>query len=521
LLSNIRNWLWVPIVILILISLWYGISHGGNLPEGQTHFGIFSLIPAIVTLALCFYTRNVILALFVGVVLGGLISANYNILNAYLIPSLGSKKYAQILLVYLWALGGLIGMWNKNGGALYFANYVAKKFVRSRVTAKLFGWVMGVIFHQGGTISTVLTGTTVKPVADRERVSHEELSYIVDSTASPIATLIPFNAWPAYIAGLITIGSLSQIVPDESAARGWFYKAIPLNFYSMFAVFFTLLFSLDKMFFMGKKMRRAVHRVVETGELDDPESSPLIARELNTTNVPEGYVPGMSDFLIPLGVLLGFSIIPWLYTKAVLWGFPIRITWMLTDSPLVFEAFGLSVLSAVVFTRVKGMKLNDIFDGLIDGIKGVTVGAIILGLAVTLGYVSETLGTSNYVIETTAGIIKQIPYILPGLLMFICMFISFSIGSSWGTYAVVYPIALPLAYAVHPDSFYFTLNFAAIMGGAVFGDQCSPISDTTILSAMACGTDLMDHVTTQLPMALLAATCASFLYVVISYINFM
>jgi Na+/H+ antiporter NhaC len=505
LLANLRNWLWIPIVFLILLSLWFGITHGGELNEGQAHFGIYSLIPAIVTLALCFYTRNVILALFVGVLLGGLISANYNILNAYLVPSLGSKRYAQILLLYLWALGGLIGMWNKNGGALYFANFVAKRFVRSRITAKLFSWIMGVIFHQGGTISTVLTGTTVKPVADREKVSHEELSYIVDSTASPIATIIPFNAWPAYIAGLITIGSLSGIVPDENAAKALFYKAIWFNFYAWFAVFFTLLFSIDKMFFIGTKMKHAVKRVIETGELDHPESNPMIAKELNTPDVPEGYKPGMSDFLVPLGVLLGFCIIPWL----------------ITNNPWVFEAFGLSLLSSMILSKLKGMELDDIFHGLLEGIKGVTVGAIILGLAVTLGYVSETLGTSNYVIETTSGLIKQVPYILPGLLMFICMFISFSIGSSWGTYAVVYPIALPLAYAVNPDPFYFTLNFAAILGGSVFGDQCSPISDTTILSAMVCGADLMDHVTTQLPMALLAATSASILYVVISYINFL
>ncbi len=504
-LAKLRNWLWIPILILILLSLWFGISNGGDLQEGQTHFGIFSLVPAIVTLALCFHTRNVILALFVGVLLGGLISANYNVLDAYLIPSLGSKKYAQILLVYLWALGGLIGMWNKNGGALYFANFVAERFVRSRRTAKLFSWIMGVIFHQGGTISTVLTGTTVKPVADKEKVSHEELSYIVDSTASPIATVIPFNAWPAYIAGLVTIGSLSDMVPDESAALSWFFKAIPFNFYAIFAVLFTLLFSLDRMFFMGKKMKLAIKRVKETGELDHPESDPLIAKELNTSDVPEGYKPSMSDFLVPLGVLLGFSIIPWLTT----------------GSPMVFEAFGLSVVSSMIFSKIKGMELDDIFHGLLEGIKGVTVGAIILGLAVTLGYVSETLGTSNYVIETTADLIRQVPYILPGLLLFICMFISFSIGSSWGTYAVVYPIALPLAYAVSPDPLYFTLNFAAILGGAVFGDQCSPISDTTILSAMVCGADLMDHVTTQLPMALLAAISASILYIVISYVNFL
>jgi Na+/H+ antiporter NhaC len=490
---------------LIVASLYYGIAYPSVSNGEGTHYGFFSLVPALVTLAMCFYTRNVILSLFVGVVLGGLISSNYNILSAYLIPSLGSSKYARILLVYLWALGGLIGIWNKNGGALHFANLVAEKFVRSRTSAKVFAWIMGVIFHQGGTISTVLTGTTVKPVADREKVSHEELSYIVDSTASPIATIVPFNAWPAYIAGLVSIQALSGIIPDESTAISWFFKAIPFNFYAIFAVLFTLLFSMDKMFFMGNKMKRAIDRVIKTGELDAPDSEPLIAKELNVSHVPDYYNPGLGDFIVPLGVLLGFSIIPWITT----------------GTPMIFEAFGLSVIAAMIFSKIRGMKLSDLFDGLIEGIKGVTVGAIILGLAVTLGTVSESLGTSYFVIEATAGIIKQVPYILPGILLFICMFISFSIGSSWGTYAVVYPIALPLAYAVSPDPFYFTLSFAAILGGAVFGDQCSPISDTTILSAMVCGADLMDHVTTQLPMALLAATVSAFLYIVISYINFL
>jgi len=505
LFERVKKILWMAVIFAIIYSIWYGFDSNAMLEGEQTHYGLLSLLPAIITLVLCFFTRNVILALFVGVVLGGFITGKYNILTEYLIPSLGSSEYARILLVYLWALGGLIGLWNKNGGALYFANLVAEKYVRSRKTAKLFSWIMGVIFHQGGTISTVLTGTTVKPVADREKVSHEELSYIVDSTASPIATLIPFNAWPAYIAGLISIPSLVSIIPDEQAAISWFFKAIPFNFYAIFAVFFTLLFSLDKMFFVGKKMRKAIVRVKSTGELDAPNSQPLIAKELNTTHVPEYYKPGLGDFLIPLSVLLGFSIIPWI----------------ISGSPMIFEAFGLSVISSMVYSRLKGMNLNDIFDGLVEGIKGVTVGAIILGLAVTLGNVSESLGTSNYIIELTSGFIKTMPYILPGILTFICMVISFSIGSSWGTYAVVFPIALPLAYAVSPDPFYFTLNFASILGGSVFGDQCSPISDTTILSAMVCGADLMDHVTTQLPMALLAATISAFLYIVISYVSFL
>ena len=127
---------------------------------------------------------------------------------------------------------------------------------------------------------------------------------------------------------------------------------------------------------------------------------------------------------------------------------------------------------------------------------------------------SDTLGASSYVIEATSGLLSTVPFILPGLLMIVCMVVSFSVGSSWGTYAVVFPIALPLAFAISPDPLFVTLAFGAIMGGAVFGDQCSPISDTTILSSLACGSDLMDHVVTQLPIAMTAAGIAILIYTV-------
>jgi Na+/H+ antiporter NhaC len=245
-------------------------------------------------------------------------------------------------------------------------------------------------------------------------------------------------------------------------------------------------------------------RVSSSGELDAPNAKPMISKEIETTNIPAGYHPSIIDFLIPIGTLIGFSIVPW----------------VLTGSPMIFEAFGLSVVAGVILSKIRGMSLDDIFEGLIDGIKGVTVGAIILGLAVTLGDVSESLGTSHYIIGLTKDFILLAPYILPPILLFICMFISFSIGSSWGTYAVVFPIAIPLAFAISIDPLYITLNFAAIMGGAVFGDQCSPISDTTILSAMVSGADLMDHVATQLPPALTAAGFAAVLYLIISYFIF-
>ena len=505
----VQDWLWLPAIVLIIISVIFGFQNSQS--DIQSHYGFYSLFPAIVTLFLCFYTKNVILALFTGIVVGGLISSQYNILNAFLFPSLGSEKYAKILLVYLWALGGLIGIWNKNGGALYFANWVGEKFVHNRTTAKLFAWFMGVVFHQGGTISTVLTGTTVKPVTDRENVSHEELSYIVDSTASPIATLIPLNAWPAYIGGLVVIDKISQYIPNEEKGISYFLNAIPFNFYAIFAVLFTLLLAFDKLPFINRKMKEAIKRVIESGKLDHPQAKPMISKEIETANVPDYYVPANIDFIVPLGTLIGFAIIPWLL--------PLLLIGQLGDL-MISEAFGLSVVASILITKARGMKLDDIFEGLVDGIKGVTVGAIILGLAVTLGNVSGQLGTSDYIIDLTKDFISLTPYILPPILLFICMFISFSIGSSWGTYAVVFPIAIPLAFAISTDPLFITLNFASIMGGAVFGDQCSPISDTTILSAMVSGSDLMDHVMTQLPPALTAAGFAAILYFIISYFIF-
>jgi Na+/H+ antiporter NhaC len=476
--------LWVFVLAVSAFVAWQGVTLDASPIDERSHYGFLSLVPALATLVTCFATRNVILALFFGIVLGGLITTDYNIVQAFLIPSIGSERYAQILLVYLWALGGLLGMWNRNGGAWHFAHWVSDRFVRSRRSALFFAWLMGIIFHQGGTISTVLTGTTVRPVADREKVAHEELAYVVDSTASPVATIIPFNVWPVYVGGLIAIPSMSHFIPDQDAAISMFLHA------------FTLLFALGKLPFVGKTMRAAQRRVVETGALDAPTAEPMVSRELSTLHLAEGYQSSLLDFFVPIGVLMGFAIIPWL----------------VTGSPMIFEAFGLALVSSIALSIARGMSLHDAFEGLVDGVKGVTIGAIVLGLAVTLADVSSTLGASAYAIETSAGVFSVAPFVLPGLLMITCMIVSFSVGSSWGTYAVVFPIALPLAYAVAPDPMFVTLAFGAIMGGAVFGDQCSPISDTTILSSLACGADLMDHVLTQLPIAMAAAGIAILLY---------
>lgn len=461
----------------------------GTLPAEGEHIGFWSLLPAISTLILVFLTREVISSLFFGVLVGGLVSGQHNLIQVFLLPSIGSSSYALILVVYLWALGGLIGLWTRTGGALAFAEWAGRSMVRGPRSARLFGWLLGLVFHQGGTISTILAGTTLRPIADEHRLSKEEVTFIVDSTASPIAPIIPFNAWPLYVGGLV-VGT-TPLFTTEAETIAFFFRSIPYNFYSIFAVLGTLLFSLGLLPWVGSKMRQAMVRAQTTGQLNAPGARPLVADELTNVQVPAGYRPSVADFVVPMGTLLLVAIVPY----------------FIIGSVKIAEAFGLAVIVALLLAVIKGMPLITAIEGFIDGCKGVTVGAIILGLAVTLGNVSKALGTANYIVDIAASLIH--PVILPGLLTFICMAVAFSIGSSWGTYAVVFPIAMPLAYALNPDPQYMALAFGAVMGGAVFGDQCSPISDTTILSALACGGDLMDHVNTQLPLAMIAATLAA------------
>ncbi len=478
------------------------------MPPETLDVGAWSLLPAALTIVLAFATRQVLIALFVGVVSGSLVlfghtwsTDDLNFLTRFFIPALGSASYAKILIIYLWCLGGLIGLWEKTGGALYFAEVVGGRIAKGPRSSLVFAWLLGCVFHQGGTVSTVLAGTTVKPVADKHRVSHEELAYVVDSTASPVATVLPFNAWPMYVAGLV-VGTIPLLPQASEAATeaelgtaiAFFFGSIAFNFYALFALMFTLLFSLGVLPWVGRRMAAARDRARNTGELDGPDAQPMLPTPTTATdNRDSGYSPSLADFLVPIGLLLGIAV-----------GSYVLMRQDVLSRDYVNEAFVACTLSAMGVALLRGMPLGDVLDGFVDGCKSMTIGAIILGLAVTIGLVAKELHTAAYLVAQFGDAMPELA--LPALLTGLCMLIAFSTGTSWGTYAVVFPVALPLAFHVNPDPTYIHICFGAVLGGAVFGDQCSPISDTTILSAMFTGCDMMDHVYTQMPLALAAAS---------------
>ena len=468
------------------------------------HWGIWSLLPALVAVILCWITREPVTALLSGIVSGALILGRYDLTGEVLIPSLATTGAAGILILYLWLLGGLMGIWTRTGAAQAFAEFVTKRFVRGPRTAKLVAWMLGIVFFQGGTVSTVLVGTTVKPIADKERISHEELAYIVDSTASPIASQLAFNAWPGYVQAFIFVSGVGFLA-TEADRIAFFFQSVPFCFYAIFAVLGTFLLSIEKPLFLGAQLREAMTRARTTGRLNAPGADPLSSRELQGSNVPEGYKPHVIEFFLPLGVLISLAI----------------LTFVVYGSPNVHWAFGAAVLLAAGMALAKGMSLKDLIGGFHDGIKGVVLGSVILLLAITIGALSQETGGGTFLVEQLGD---SIPYfLLPVLLQIITVVIAFSTGTSWGTYAVAFPLAMPLAWAVagsqglaHPE-LYMTLCFAAVMDGSVFGDQCSPISDTTVLSSVCTGCDLMDHVKTQIPQASVAAVLAAVCWTAVAF----
>jgi Na+/H+ antiporter NhaC len=464
--------------------------------KADFHYGLWSLLPALIAIILCLLTKEPLIALLSGIIVGAIMMGHFDIINQVLIPTIGSSSAASILILYLWLLGGLMGIWAKTGAAQAFAEYMSKNYVKGPRSAKVVTWFLGIIFFQGGTMSTVLVGTTVKPIADKARVSHEELSYVVDSTASPVAALIAFNAWPAYIQGFLFIPGVAFLA-TESERIAFFFASVPLSFYAIFALIGTLLLSLNVTKFSGPLLKNARLRVAVGGALNAPNACPISAKELHSDNVPEGYTAHVGEFVLPLVSLILVAV----------------ISHFALGSPQIHWAFASALLLSAAMALYKGIGLSQILDGFGTGLKGVVVASVILMLALTIGTLSKQLGGGIYLVETLG---EQIPFwCLPVILQVMTMLIAFSTGTSWGTYAIAFPLAMPLAWTIgitqgvdNPE-LYLMICFATVLNGSVYGDQCSPISDTTILSAMTTGCDLMDHVKSQIVPATYAALLAS------------
>jgi len=463
------------------------------------HASFWSILPILLAIVLAVSTRKVILALFFGVYVGVLtverghpLAALTSLVRDYLVVQL-SDAYNAGVLVLLAFIGGFVALMERSGGASAFARR-ASGFVSSAARLQFAAWLGGVIVFFSDLGTPLIVGPIFEPLADRWKVSREKLAWILDSTASPVAVLIPITGWAVYIMGLVRkeYDALSIEVSDWDA----FVAALPYNFFSILTVFLVPL-AVAKGLDLGP-MRRAEERT-RTGERYWPESKPL---RLPARDVAEGSV---ALVWAPLVVLFGT-----LFGLLARHGFPfVQVPGGVFRTALTAGYFlaGVALLALMTFQRVK--RFDESFDIYTEGMQKMMTVAAILILAWSLGAVGRELGTAEYIIGLARAGVP--PVLVPALVFVVGAIMSFATGSSWGSFAILLPLVIPLAHSLDLP---LPVSIGAVLAGGLFGDHASPISDTTILSSTGAGSDHVDHVRTQLPYALVSAGASLVAYVV-------
>ncbi|ACS80395.1 Na+/H+ antiporter NhaC family protein [Maridesulfovibrio salexigens] len=491
-------------------------------PANAKVFGMFTLIPPLVAIVLAFITKNVVLSLFIGVFSGAFMleAKGFDIYNGFvggflrlsneILGSLADSWNAGIVLQCL-AIGGLIALVSKMGGAKAIADALAKK-AKSPRSSQFVTWVLGLFIFFDDYANSLTVGPIMRPVTDKMKVSREKLAFVIDATAAPIAGIALISTWVAYEVGLIRDGL--QGIGYTMNAYGVFVETIPYRFYNIL----ILVFILATIWFMREfgPMYKAEQRARTTGKVLDDNAKPMVADEATELQPAEDVDPSIWYAIIPIGTLIVAAFLGFYFNgyNGIMGGDDAALKQIFEDAPMSFlairEAFGASDASVVLFQAALiagivalaiaiGKRILSVDEALstwVQGVKSLNITAVILLLAWSLSGIIKELGTAAYLVNVLSDTIPT--FLLPSIIFVMGSIISFATGTSYGTMGILMPLCIPLAFALVPEQGYVILNIGAVLTGAIFGDHCSPISDTTILSSMGSACDHIDHTRTQL-----------------------
>ncbi|MCG8424768.1 MAG: Na+/H+ antiporter NhaC family protein [Proteobacteria bacterium] len=488
-------------------------------PDLRQLSGVVSILPPLLAVVLAIVIRQALLALFAGIWSGALFIHGYDPFTAllrcfdtYLPKTLIDSGHAAIIL-FTMALGGMVGIIAKSGGTKALVDAISAR-ASSRRSGMVTAWASGLVVFFDDYANCLLVGNTVRPFTDKMRISREKLSYIVDSTAAPIATVALVSTWIGYQIGLL------EGVFGQGKGYELFLDILPYSFYSFFTIVFVFAVAFTTRDF--GPMARAERRALDGGQVVAPDAKPLMDREI-TEMEPEhpdrarpdtAVVPVFSVILIVV-VGLYFSGRSALGEGASEAGLRTIIANADSYAVLLWASFGGSIIAAIMALWRRTIRLDQAMDAWISGVKSMVVAVLILVLAWALGDMcKDHLMTGSWILSQVQPSI----HFLPLITFVVAALIALTTGSSFSTMAIVIPIAAPMAIALTGEGTgvdpatgeavtYATL--AAVLSGAVYGDHCSPISDTTIMSSMASACDHIDHVRTQVPYATLCAGVAA------------
>jgi len=459
-------------------------------------YGWLSLIPPLLAILLAFLTREPVFSLAIACLLGVLLMGQGLIgFPELLVKTLGSRDFMWVCLIEI-CIGILVAFYQRCGAVDMFSRRV-RHLTKSRSQTQFLGWGLGMFIFFSDYFSPLFVGPVMRRLTDKAKISREKLAYICDSTSAPVSVLAPITGWAVFITSLmIGIGPLL----DKREAMALFIKSIPFNFYSLLSVAMVALIAWKVIPEFGP-MRAAERRAMTKGEALRSGSVPMMSAELTSLMVSSQGKPNIwMNFFIPVFIVIAVNL----------------ATFFATGQARVLDSFMLATVVLGVFMLFQRVdNLRGLMGTVLAGIKGVMPAVLILAFAYAINMVSREMGTAQYVIGISQGWL--IPGLLPVAIFLISAFISFATGTSWGTYAIIVPIAIPLAFESSQGqvSPLVLATVAAAAGGGVFGDHCSPLSDTTVLSSLGSACDHIDHVRTQLPYALAVALATSVIYLII------
>ena len=526
--KNFKKIFGLTMMIFMLSTTFVFASEFELTVSNAEEFGIFTLIPPIVAILLAFITKNVVISLFIGVLSGGFILnlTGFNVFGALTqafldfinraLNSLSDPWNAGIVMQVL-VIGGVINLVAKMGGAKAIAEALAKK-AKTAKSAQLITWFLGICVFFDDYANSLIVGPIMRPVADKMKISRERLAFIIDATAAPIAGLAIISTWIGLEVSLISEGFES--IGVEASGFGVFLQTIPYRFYNILILAFIVITIITLREF--GPMRKAEISARKLKDLTNEEIA-VTSSHMDELEPKEGVKLSIWNAIVPIGALIISAIVAFYYSgySSIMAGDDIAIQAIVTNSPLSFKAIlevfaasdaSIALLQSALFSTVvaivmavwkKIFTISEAIEVWIDGMKGLIITGVILILAWSLGSVIKELGAAEYLVEALNGAIPA--FLLPSLIFILGAIISFSTGSAYGTMSILMPLAIPLAYKINPEMSFVIVSTSAVLTGAIFGDHCSPISDTTILSSMGAGCSHIDHVKTQMWYALFVA----------------
>jgi len=476
-------------------------------------YGLLSLLPPVIAIGLALWTRQVFLSLLIGIWIGFVILASGNPIAGTFatidgLVSVFNDAGNTRIIIFTLVVGALIALIQRSGGVQGFIDRLLGWLERSadkagnrgqRRRVELMALFTGLVLFIESNISILTVGTLYRPVFDKLKIPREKLAYIADSSSAPSCILLPFNAWGAFITGLLMAQGLE-------GAFGQLLKATLFNFYPMIVIA-TLIFVI----LSGKDMDE-MKTAEARGTLLRDGAVPMMSEDASSVPMKDGLIPRARNMIIPIAAMV--LLMP---TFLIMTGWSegggnaFKALQSGSGSKSVLYATSFACALAILMYKLSGkLSIRESFDLSLKGMSAMVPLAILMVLAFAIGSLCRELGTGLYVAEAAKAFIS--PALVPALIFLVACFVAFSTGTSWGTFAIMIAIAVPLAQGMETN---VSLAIAAALGGGVFGDHCSPTSDTSIITSMATANDHIDHVRTQLPYALIGGVITTGLYLVL------